>query len=70
MAFNSVNLVILLSDYVGDNPVKDFQAPQQLGMKSIWFRNADGIYQDTNKDSGWTARTTSELKDALLHGEK
>jgi HAD superfamily hydrolase (TIGR01549 family) len=31
--------------YVGDNPVKDFQAPQQLGMKSIWFRNADGLYR-------------------------
>lgn len=55
--------------YVGDNPVKDFQAPQQLGMKSIWFRNADGIYQDTNKDSEWTVRNISELKVALLHEE-
>lgn len=56
--------------YVGDNPVKDFQAPQQLGMRSLWFRNADGIYQGTNIDSGWTVRTISELQDALLHGEK
>ena len=55
--------------YVGDNPVKDFQAPQQLGMKNIWFRNADGIYQDTNKDSEWTVRNISELKVALLHEE-
>lgn len=53
--------------YVGDNPVKDFQAPQQLGMRSIWFKNSDGIYQDTNKDSGWTVRTINELKAALLH---
>ena len=30
--------------YVGDNPVKDFQAPQQLGMKSLWFKNEDGLY--------------------------
>ena len=30
--------------YVGDNPAKDFQAPRQLGMKSIWFRNPDGLY--------------------------
>ena len=30
--------------YVGDNPVKDFQAPQQLGMKRLWFRNKDGLY--------------------------
>lgn len=55
--------------YVGDNPVKDFQAPQQLGMKSIWFRNADGIYQDTNKDSEWTVQNISELKVTLLHEE-
>ena len=32
--------------YVGDNPVKDFQAPQQLGMRYLWFRNADGLYFD------------------------
>ena len=30
--------------YVGDNPVKDFQAPQQLGMKSVWLKNIDGLY--------------------------
>ena len=32
--------------YVGDNPVKDFQAPRQLGMKSLWFKNEDGLYSD------------------------
>ena len=32
--------------YVGDNPNKDFQASRQLGMKSICFKNADGIYTD------------------------
>lgn len=31
--------------YVGDNAEKDFQAPQQLGMKSVWFRNMDGLYK-------------------------
>ncbi len=30
--------------YVGDNPIKDFQAPKQLGMKALFFKNADGIY--------------------------
>ncbi|MCR5376618.1 MAG: ATP-grasp domain-containing protein [Lachnospiraceae bacterium] len=30
--------------YVGDNLVKDFQAPRQLGMKSIWLENKDGLY--------------------------
>ncbi|MBQ9096929.1 MAG: HAD family hydrolase [Clostridia bacterium] len=30
--------------YIGDNPRKDFIAPQKLGMKSIHFANKDGIY--------------------------
>ena len=30
--------------YVGDNPKKDFVAPLALGMKSVWFKNVDGVY--------------------------
>ncbi len=30
--------------YVGDNQDKDLQAPKQLGMKNIWFRNEDSLY--------------------------
>lgn len=30
--------------YIADNPAKDFQAPQQLGMKSLWFHNPDALY--------------------------
>ena len=30
--------------YVGDNPKKDFVAPLALGMKSIWFKNVNGLY--------------------------
>ena len=37
--------------YVGDNPTKDFQAPQQLGMKSIWFKNEDGVYSAADSAS-------------------
>ncbi|OQC00509.1 MAG: carbamoyl phosphate synthase-like protein [Firmicutes bacterium ADurb.Bin099] len=33
--------------YVGDNPTKDFQAPQQLGMKCLYFCNPDGLYSGT-----------------------
>lgn len=33
--------------YVGDNPAKDFQAPQQLGMQSLWVKNDDGLYSDS-----------------------
>ncbi len=30
--------------YVGDNPGKDFIAPEKLGMRSIWFDNPEGLY--------------------------
>lgn len=32
--------------YIGDNPIKDFQAPQQLGMKYCHFQNRNGLYYD------------------------
>ena len=35
--------------YVGDNPAKDFQAPQQLGMKRIYFNNPEGLYSSGNR---------------------
>lgn len=30
--------------YIADNPAKDFQAPEQLGMKTVYFKNTDGLY--------------------------
>lgn len=30
--------------YVGDNIKKDFVAPEKLGMRTIWFRNKEGLY--------------------------
>ena len=36
--------------YVGDNRLKDFQAPIQLGMKPVWFRNTEGLYQYEHDD--------------------
>lgn len=36
--------------YVGDNAEKDFQAPKQLGMRNVFFRNKDGIYFDNSKN--------------------
>lgn len=30
--------------YIGDNINKDFIAPQNLGMKTIYFQNKDGLY--------------------------
>lgn len=31
--------------YVGDNINKDFIAPKELGMKSVWFKNSNGLYR-------------------------
>lgn len=32
--------------YIGDNPKKDFIAPKLLGMKSIYYKNLDGLYSN------------------------
>ncbi len=44
--------------YVGDNPAKDFQAPQQLGMRHLLFSNSDGIYPSTENGG---VRSISEV---------
>ena len=30
--------------YIGDNPKKDFIAPEKLGMGFVYFKNNDGLY--------------------------
>ena len=55
--------------YVGDNLAKDFQAPQQLGMRSLWFNNADGLYIGKADDhyKGYNRVDSIEtLKDYIL----
>ena len=47
--------------YVGDNAEKDFQAPKQLGMRSVFFRNKDGIYFVNNKNDVQEIDMISEL---------
>lgn len=32
--------------YVGDNPQKDFVAPERLGMQTIFFKNRNGLYSN------------------------
>ena len=46
--------------YVGDNPDKDFQAPQQLGMKCVYFKNRLGLYSN-GYYSGKTIASINEL---------
>ena len=47
--------------YVGDNAEKDFQAPKQLGMRSVFFRNKDGIYFVNSKNDVQEIDMISEL---------
>lgn len=47
--------------YVGDNPAKDFQAPRQLGMKSIYFKNLKGLY--CNNRMNLKVPTINEFKE-------
>lgn len=54
--------------YVGDNPNKDFQAPGQLGMGHIFFRNPDGLYFSENNGNDKTAGSFAALADELLKG--
>ncbi len=53
--------------YIGDNTAKDFQAPQQLGIRGIWFRNREGLYQGAQEGNGCGAWVCSieELRRTL-----
>lgn len=51
--------------YIGDNPTKDFQAPQQLGMRSLCFKNADGLYS-TDGESG--IKDITDVLDLIKEG--
>ena len=52
--------------YVADNPTKDFQAPQQIGIKSVFFANTDGIYSlQENSNYQYTLSSLRELPDLL-----
>ena len=48
--------------YVGDNPTKDFVAPMQLGMKSLYFKNEEGLY---SKDVTSMLFEPHDMKDVL-----
>lgn len=53
--------------YVGDNPVKDFQAPQQLGIRSVWCNNSNGIYQGVPENTSCIIHHISELEEVIWH---
>lgn len=53
--------------YVGDNPAKDFQAPHQLGMRSMWLKNPEGLYcQHHGTPLATTVGSIGEMSNVLL----
>lgn len=52
--------------YVGDNPNKDFQAPKQLGMRSVIFRNEDGLYSRNSYIFEHVAESIENILDKLM----
>ena len=51
--------------YIGDNPLKDIQAPGQLGMINFLVCNPNGIYFDSDKNGSFS--TFEKLKQVLLN---
>lgn len=56
--------------YVGDNPVKYFQAPKQFGMMSVMVQNADGIYSSKDKCNQKIISSLCELVSVILGKEE
>jgi HAD superfamily hydrolase (TIGR01549 family) len=51
--------------YIGDNPIKDFKAPQQLGIKYCHFHNKNGLYRD-EKVGGVSDESTEDITEYLV----
>ncbi|MDY4987171.1 MAG: hypothetical protein SO121_04185, partial [Eggerthellaceae bacterium] len=44
------------------NPIKDFQAPKQLGMVGIWYKNPDGLYATDDSTADYTVESLVEIE--------
>lgn len=55
--------------YIGDNLAKDFQAPRQLGMQGLYFKNEDGLYNSDEKGNSLlqVVMGFGEVKEFLLN---
>jgi putative hydrolase of the HAD superfamily len=57
------------SCYIGDNLVKDFVAPNKLGMTSILFKNKNGLYNLENQNTSqceFIVNSVSELENLIF----
>lgn len=52
--------------YVGDNAEKDLQAPQQLGMGSIWLTNKDGLYRNKEAEEAVTIENIMQVIEQII----
>ena len=51
--------------YIGDNVLKDFIAPRQLGMQTIFFDAKDGIYSKKEEGTFNGEQTITSLNEIL-----
>ncbi|MEO5360138.1 MAG: HAD-IA family hydrolase [Nitrospirota bacterium] len=58
MALNILNINAKETVYVGDDPSKDFLAPNALGMKTVQIIRGPGIHKPTPEGQGYAAQTT------------
>lgn len=58
--FNPANVV-----YIGADADKDFPVLQELDMKSIQFKNVDGLYFDKKEFNGHTVNNIVEMNDKI-----
>lgn len=52
--------------YIGDNPTKDFIAPAQLGMRSLYYRNDNGLYSHSDCNRVPTVGSIKEMSDYIF----
>lgn len=57
MALNVLNVPASESVYVGDNPSRDFLAPNALGMKSVQIKRETCVTKETPEGQGYAAQT-------------
>lgn len=53
--------------YIGDNLNKDFLAPKQLGMRSLYFENKDGLYYSEKASEGDYEMKIDNIADAYYN---
>ena len=51
--------------YISDNPKKDFFAPNELGWKTIRYKNPNGIYKHIENNAHYEVENKEEIIEIL-----